>query len=95
MDDVLAQGGHVAGANGFRACGFDPILRTVLDLAPENIVLAAGVDADHSPHLMVVGFQGHHRAPHKVEDCQIVGNEQLVDAGLGRFAQPLEDVVRV
>src|SRR5215831_9983805 len=46
--------------------------------APEDVVLAARIDADHRPHAVVMGHDGHLWCPDHVEDGQ-----------LGRVIEPL------
>ena len=51
VDDIMAKGEGVAFAEGFRTYGLDSTIWLAWDPAPQNIVLAARVDADDGQRL--------------------------------------------
>ena len=63
MNDVAPQGCRVPHLEGLRPSRLDFTIRTILDTAPENIVLPASIDPNHRPHFMIMRHQGHLRAP--------------------------------
>src|SRR5262249_5458178 len=75
-----------------RACGFHLAAGKP---APEDVVLAAGIDADHRPHLMIVRHDGHPWTPDHVQDRQIVRAIELLDPGTLRLAPAPENMGRL
>jgi hypothetical protein len=61
----------------------------------EDVVLAAGVDADHGPHQMIVRHDRHARPPDDVEDRQIRSVIELLHLGPPRLAKPGDDAGRI
>jgi len=68
----MSEGLGVADAQSARACCFDPSGGVAWDAMPKNIVLAASVDANHRPDLMIVGQERHVRCPDHVENGQVI-----------------------
>jgi len=61
------------------------------DSPPEDVVLAAGVDADHSPHPMIVRQQHHSGGPDDVQDRQIGGAMQRLELRPLRLSDRAQD----
>src|SRR5712692_5676670 len=71
MDDVAAQELRVPFAERLGPHGLDPATGLAGHPPPEDVVLAARVDADDRPHLVIVGHDGHQWFPDDVEDGEI------------------------
>ena len=89
VNDVVAERFGVADAQERAAGGLDPAA-SVRQTAPEDVVLAAAVDADHRPHLMIMRHDRHHRSPDDVEDREVVRVIELLDFGALRLADAFE-----
>ena len=63
--------------------------------APKRVVLAAGEQADHRPHVVIMRQQVLARVPTQIEDRQIVVVVQPVDAAEARLAKGGDDRRRV
>src|SRR6266571_3372984 len=81
MNDVVAQGEGVAFAQRFRARGLDSATSLTREPAPQDVVLAARVDRDDGPHLVIVGHDGHPWPPDDVEDRDIRRAMERLDLG--------------
>src|SRR5215204_4514032 len=88
MNDVGTEGHGVPLAKGLRASGFNPV-RCARNASPEDIVLSAGVNTDHGPHVMIVGHHHHAWRPHHIEDCKRIRMEELADFSALRLTEPL------
>src|SRR5258708_10933667 len=95
MDDVVPKGLGVLLAQRLRPGGLDPAARPIAKAPPEDIVLAAGIDADDRPHLMIMRHDRYERRADYVEDGEIAGVMELVDATAPGFAQPVEHGIRI
>ena len=91
VNDVASERLGVLLAQRLRAGGFHPASCILRQSAPEDVVLAAGVQADDGPHAVVVRQDRHVRRPDDVEDGQLGRVVDLLDAGLGRRAEALQD----
>src|SRR5262245_30731823 len=80
VDDVVAERFRVAFAQGLGACRLQLAARASRP-SPEDIVLAAAVDADHCPHAMIVRHDGHLRCPDHVEDGELGRMKQFLHFG--------------
>ena len=85
----------VTHAQGACASRLNSTVRIALDAPPEDVVLPAGVQANHRPHSMVVGHDRHCRGPDHVEDCQIRRVIKLLELGTLRFAQSPQNAGRI
>src|SRR6266487_229413 len=81
VNDVVAQGEGVAFAQRFRARGLDSATSLTREPAPQDVVLAARVDRDDGPHLVIVGHDGHPWPPDDVEDSDIRRAVERLDLG--------------
>src|SRR5712664_851417 len=72
MDNVWTKRFRVLLAYGHGTSGLHLAVTAARDAAPENIVLTAGVYANDSPHLVIVGHDRHPWSPDYVENCQII-----------------------
>src|SRR5207244_3320042 len=61
------------------------------DAAPEYVVFTPGVDANHSPHLMIVGHDRHSGPPDDVENCQSLRVVEFLNFSTPGLAEPLEN----
>jgi hypothetical protein len=95
MDDVAAERFGIPLAERLCARRLDLAAGGVRQPAPEDVVLAAGIDADHRPHQMVVRPDRHARAPDDVENRQIRGVIELLHLGAAGLAEPGEYRTRV
>ena len=91
----MAERLDIALAQGFGAGGLDLATRPLRDTAPEDVVLAAGIDADHRPHQMIVRSNRHIRPPNDIEDGQIRSVVELLHLGAARFAKTGDDAGRI
>src|SRR4029077_7203994 len=91
VDDVVAEWLSVFFAEGAGAGGFESSGWTAGDAAPDDVVFAAGVNADDGPHLVIVGEEGHVGTPDYVEDGEGVGAEESLNAGAGGLAESFQD----
>src|SRR5262245_1589295 len=72
MDNVTAERLGIPFAQRLRAYRFQFTALARGNAAPEDIVLAPSVDADDSPHLMVVGRAYQIRCPDDVHDGEVI-----------------------
>ena len=70
MDDVVSEWHGVFFADGLGASRLDFAI-AARNGAPENVVLAPGVDADHGPHAVIVRQQRHPGGPDHVQNREI------------------------
>src|SRR5262245_39207625 len=89
MNDIASERFGIALSKRLCADCFE--LAGACDAAPENIVLAPGIDADNSPHLVVVWWSHEVRVPDNVDDCQIVRAIQGLERTVSRFAQHFQN----
>src|SRR5499425_1956539 len=71
VDNVAAERQSVALPDGLGAGCLDLTARSVRQPPPQDVVLAARVDPDDGPHVVIVRHHGHARAPYHVEDREI------------------------
>jgi len=95
MNDIVSKRLRVTDAQGACASRSNPTVGIALDAPPEDVVLAAGVQANHRPHSMVVRHYRHCRGPDDVEDCQIRRVIKLLELGTPRFAQSPQNATRI
>src|SRR5580658_8345187 len=81
VDDVRAERATIAHAQRPCACRLDVPGGILGQPAPEDVVLTAGIDADHRPHPMIMRHDRHARPPHQVDDGQCRGIVQHVEPG--------------
>jgi len=91
MNDVLSERLGVFFAEGAGSGGFEFAGGGTGNATPEDVVFAAGVNADDGPHLVIVGEERHVGAPDDVEDGEEGRAEESLDAGAGRFAEGFQD----
>lgn len=87
MDDVRPQRNRIFFAEGLRARGFELAGRVVRQPALEDIVFAAGVDANDRPHPVIVRKQGHPRCPDHIQDREIACPIEFLHLCSLRFAE--------
>src|SRR6266536_4614898 len=91
MDDFSSQRYGLPRAQRLRAGGLDSGLTNVGCSPPEDVVLTARVDTDHSPHPVVVRKLAHPRAPDEVKDGQFGRSVENLGACAARLAETLEN----
>src|SRR5262249_46491059 len=87
MDDVVTERERLAFAQGLGASGLDSAARIRWQAPPQDVVFSPSVDADHRPHLMIVGHDSHVRSPDDVEDCEMTRAVKHLDLRPNRLAQ--------
>lgn len=55
VDDVVPERLGIAFAQKFRRGDLDSAAVRICNAAPEDIILAAGIDADHRPYQVIMG----------------------------------------
>ena len=93
VDDIVAKRLGVTNAQRLGAGRFDAV--TVADATPEHIVLAAAVDTDNRPHVVIVGHDRHHRRPDHIQDREVGSVVELLSFCASRFAEALENRGRI
>ena len=94
MNDVVAQRFGIADAQ--RSCARRlNLAATIRQSPPKHVVLSPTVDADHSPHLMIVGHDRHHGSPDYIKDRKIRRVVELLNLGALRLAHTFENRIRV
>src|SRR2546428_3377546 len=91
MNDVVAQGEGVTFAQRFRTRSFDSATSLTPQPAPQDVVLAARVDRDDGPHLVIVGHDGHPWPPDDVEDGDIRRAVERLDLGAVWLSERLQN----
>ena len=94
VDDVGAERHRLPLTERFGSSGLDPTSRITCWPPPEDVVLAARVDADDGPHPMVMRQLAHLRSPDEVENGEFRGSIEYVNLGTARLAQGLKDLSR-
>ena len=94
MNDVVAQWFCVANAQRSCARGLN-LAAAIGQSPPKHVVLSPAVDADHGPHLMIVGHDCHHGSLDDIEDREIRRVIELLNFGSLRLANPFENRIRV
>ena len=92
MNDVVPERLRILFAKRPRARCFN---LAAWNPTPKDIVFAASVYADHGPHLMVVGLDGHARSPDNIENSEIVRLVDFLYSGALRLTQSFENGPRV
>src|SRR5215469_7703824 len=92
MNDVVSERLRVLLAKRSRTRRFNLATR---EPPPKDIVLAARVYADNSPHLVVVGRDCHPRSPDDIENSETARVVDFLYSGALRLAQPFENGPRV
>jgi hypothetical protein len=90
VNDIVAEGFCVADTERPGASRFNAAV-AIRQAAPEHVVLAAGVDSDDRPHIVIVRHDRHHRRPDHVQDGEIGCVVQLLNSGAIGLADAFQD----
>src|SRR5258708_17985034 len=95
MDDVVSERLGVFFAERAGAGGFELAGGAARNATPEDVVLAAGVNTDHGPHLVIVGKQRHVGSPNNIEDGEGVRAEESLNSRTSGLAESFQNCVRI
>src|SRR5690348_12230583 len=88
VDDIAPERLDIPFPQRLRAGGLDAAAILSRHAAPEDVVLATRVNADHRPHQMIVRHDRHAGAPDHVEDGQLGRIMKVLHLGARGGAQP-------